>query len=176
MRDKHNRHHIYCAEKKSRENKWGLRQRVTHATRQFSWVHVGATCCRMTLANKHRVDTKSRRYMHLTMSNKLAAATAYCIRPETYILQSDTSTHSIYRQTDGEGDGIHTYIYSAKSLVLHPVLCLGKTAGDIFFAACSALNVSFQGQTRRHGKQVNTGVLKAGKVAGEGGSTNYHVN
>lgn len=170
MREKHNRHHIYCAEKKSRKNKWGLRQRVTHATRQFSWVHVGATCCRMALANKHTEwIEKSRRYMHLTMSNKLAAATAYCIRPETYILQSDTSTHSIYRQTDREMVYIH--IYSAK--VRFYILCSVwvRPLGTYF-----SLNVSFQGQTRRHGKQVNTGVLKAGKVGGEGGSTNYHVN
>lgn len=61
----------------------------------FTFNVAGATCCRM-MAHTERMDTKSRRYMQLTMSNKLAAATAYCTRPQDlYTTQSDTDKHTL---------------------------------------------------------------------------------
>lgn len=61
----------------------------------FTFNVAGATCCRM-MAHTEGMDTKSRRYMQLTMSNKLAAATAYCTRPQDlYTTQSDTHKRTL---------------------------------------------------------------------------------
>lgn len=145
----------------------------------FTFNVAGATCCRM-MAHTERMDTKSRRYMQLTMSNKLAAATAYCTRPQDlYTTQSDTDTHT-YTPTERDTYTCRQtgrqFVYSANFWFY--ILCsVWVRPLGTFFAARSVFNVSFQGQTRRQVTQVNTGgLLSTQYLWWVGVATNYHVN
>lgn len=143
----------------------------------FTFNVAGATCCRM-MAHTEGMDTKSRRYMQLTMSNKLAAATAYCTRPQDlYTTQSDTLTHTrTERDTYTCRQTGRQFVYSANFWFY--ILCsVWVRPLGTFFAARSVFNVSFQGQTRRQVTQVNTGgLLSTQYLWWVGVATNYHVN
>lgn len=119
----------------------------------------------------HRVDTKKQTLY--AFDNEQQAGGCNSLLYQTRDLYTTVRhKHAQYIQRDREMVYVHTYIYIAQKVWFY-ILCSVwvRPLGTYF-----SLNVSFQGQTRRHGKQVNTGVLKAGKVGGEGGSTNYHVN
>lgn len=137
MKEKHNRH-PFIAQRKS--ERISLRK-CALATRQFRWVHV--QCSRSNLLQNdgtHRGNGYKKQTLYAIDNEQQAGGCnglLYQTPRPIYHTVRHTHTHihtnrkrHIYMQTDRE-----TVCIQRKLLVLHPVLGLGQTAGDIFRSA-----------------------------------------